>query len=78
VAALLAGAVGNLRDRITRGAVIDFIDVRVWGETRWPAFNLADVYLSAGLILCGVALVGRRSGDGDGDGDADAQRRASA
>ena len=68
VAALLAGAVGNLRDRITRGAVIDFIDVRVWGDTRWPAFNLADVYLSAGLILCGVALVGRRSGDGDAHG----------
>jgi signal peptidase II len=65
LAALLAGAVGNLRDRITRGAVIDFIDVRVWGDARWPAFNLADVYLSAGLILCGVALVGAGGGEAD-------------
>jgi signal peptidase II len=63
--ALLAGAIGNLRDRITRGAVIDFIDVQVWGATRWPAFNLADVYLSMGLILCGIALM--RAGRGEAD-----------
>jgi signal peptidase II len=48
---LLAGAAGNLRDRITRGAVIDFIDVALFAGRRWPAFNLADVYLAVGLVL---------------------------
>jgi signal peptidase II len=49
--ALLAGTAGNLRDRITRGAVIDFIDVDFPGGRRWPAFNLADLYLAVGLLL---------------------------
>ena len=41
----LGGATGNLLDRLRRGAVIDFIDLRVW-----PVFNVAD----AGIVL-GVA-----------------------
>jgi signal peptidase II len=56
VVALLAGTAGNLRDRITRGAVIDFIDLQPPGTT-WPAFNGADLYLAAGLGLCLAALV---------------------
>jgi signal peptidase II len=55
--ALLAGATGNLRDRITRGAVIDFLDVEPPGMPAWPAFNLADVYLAVGLVLCAVGLI---------------------
>jgi signal peptidase II len=55
--ALLAGAAGNLRDRITRGAVIDFIDLQLPAGFTWPAFNLADVYLTIGLALCVAALV---------------------
>jgi signal peptidase II len=55
--ALLAGAAGNLRDRIVRGAVIDFIDLQLPGGVSWPAFNLADVYLSIGLALCLIALL---------------------
>lgn len=42
---LLAGSLGNLADRILRGAVFDFVDVQVW-----PVFNLADAMLSAGVI----------------------------
>ena len=49
--ALLAGAAGNLWDRASRGYVVDFIDIGV-GEARWPTFNLADVYLGAGLLIC--------------------------
>jgi signal peptidase II len=55
--ALLAGATGNLRDRIVRGAVIDFIDLQLPGGITWPAFNLADVYLTIGLVLCLIALL---------------------
>jgi signal peptidase II len=42
---LVAGALGNLVDRAREGAVTDFIDVR-W----WPAFNLADVAITFGVI----------------------------
>ena len=64
--ALLAGALGNLRDRITRGAVIDFISLQLTAGLRWPAFNLADVYLTVGVALCAVALVAaHRSAAGD-------------
>ena len=53
---LLAGSAGNLWDRYRRGGVVDFIVVGR-GESSWPAFNLADVYLGAGLILCAFGLV---------------------
>src|SRR5262249_460001 len=38
---VLAGAVGNVIDRILFGAVIDFADFHAWGR-HWPAFNVAD------------------------------------
>ena len=49
---VLGGAVGNLADRIfrdpglLRGAVVDFVDLRVW-----PVFNLADAAITCGCIL---------------------------
>jgi signal peptidase II len=45
------GATGNLVDRLARGAVIDFIDLG-W----WPAFNLADVAIVAGVVV-GIGAV---------------------
>jgi len=36
------GALGNLIDRLTRGYVVDFIDVNFWPLHEWPIFNLAD------------------------------------
>jgi signal peptidase II len=43
---LAGGAVGNLTDRIRVGAVTDFIEL-----PHWPAFNLADMAISAGVVL---------------------------
>ncbi|MBI3044845.1 MAG: lipoprotein signal peptidase [Betaproteobacteria bacterium] len=51
LALVLAGAVGNVIDRILVGAVIDFLDVHAWGY-HWPAFNVAD-----SAITCGAALL---------------------
>jgi signal peptidase II len=67
VGALLAGTAGNLRDRVTRGAVIDFLDFQPPGGTTWPAFNLADLYLAVGLGLCltGLLLAHRRGASAD-------------
>ena len=42
---ILGGAVGNLIDRISYGAVIDFIDVGFW-----PSFNIADAAISIGMV----------------------------
>lgn len=43
---LAGGALGNLADRARAGAVTDFIDVG-----SWPAFNLADVAITLGVVL---------------------------
>jgi signal peptidase II len=51
LALVLAGAVGNVIDRIFVGAVIDFIDFHALGY-HWPAFNVAD-----SSITCGAALL---------------------
>jgi signal peptidase II len=52
VAVALAGASSNLRDRLARGGVVDFIAVG-W----WPVFNLADVAIVAGAAVAAVSLL---------------------
>ena len=42
---LLGGAAGNLIDRIRAGAVTDFIKI-----PHWPAFNVADICITLGVI----------------------------
>ena len=45
-----AGAIGNAIDRIYFGGVIDFIDFFLY-NLHWPAFNLADIFITFGVIL---------------------------
>lgn len=53
---LLAGAAGNLQDRVRSAeGVIDFIDVGV-GDLRWPVFNVADSAITVGAILLAISL----------------------
>lgn len=47
---VLGGAVGNLIDRIRMKEVVDFIDMGV-GHYRWPVYNLADVYVTIGMVI---------------------------
>lgn len=49
-ALILGGAVGNLIDRIRFGYVIDFVDIHVQELFHWPAFNIADTALIAGIF----------------------------
>jgi len=43
---ILAGALGNLIDRVFFGYVIDFLDFRIW-----PVFNVADSAITIGAVL---------------------------
>lgn len=47
---VLAGALGNVIDRVAVGAVIDFLDVHALGY-HWPAFNVADSAITCGAVL---------------------------
>jgi signal peptidase II len=47
---VLAGAVGNVIDRVLHGAVVDFLDFHAFGY-HWPAFNVADSAISCGAAL---------------------------
>jgi signal peptidase II len=48
---ILAGAVGNVLDRIRIGKVIDFINMGISRSVRWYIYNLADLFLIAGIVL---------------------------
>lgn len=47
---IAGGALGNLLDRVRFGAVIDFLDFHI-GGWHWPAFNVADIFISVGVML---------------------------
>ncbi|MBA4418424.1 MAG: signal peptidase II [Syntrophus sp. (in: bacteria)] len=50
LACILAGAIGNIFDRISLGYVIDFLSF-YYNTLQWPAFNVADMSISTGIGL---------------------------
>ena len=48
VALIIAGAVGNLIDRIFLGEVVDFLDFMI-KDYHWYVFNFADSYVTVGM-----------------------------
>lgn len=50
---VVGGAIGNLIDRMSSGAVTDFLDVYV-GTYHWPSFNVADSAISVGIVLMAI------------------------
>lgn len=67
---IVAGAIGNVIDRIRLGKVIDFLDVDFFDINigdfhleRWWTFNIADAVISCSLIfLIGLYLFNPRKG----------------
>lgn len=49
--AALGGASSNVLDRLRRGGVVDFIDLKFW-----PVFNLADVAIVLGVLIGALNL----------------------
>lgn len=56
---VLAGALGNLIDRIFRGFVVDFLDFIII-KWHWPTFNIADSCISIGAALLFILFFFRR------------------
>lgn len=48
---IIAGALGNLIDRIVKGSVTDFIDFHFF-----PIFNVADIAVTCGVFLMAVFI----------------------
>ena len=47
---ILAGALGNVIDRLRLGHVVDFIHAH-WQDSHFPAFNVADSAITIGAVL---------------------------
>lgn len=58
--AILAGALGNLADRLRLGYVIDFVSLGI-GDVRFPTFNVADsaVVLGIGALVAVLTFLER-------------------
>jgi signal peptidase II len=74
---ILAGALGNVIDRIRIGHVIDFILVH-WEDASFPAFNVADsaITVGAAMLLLDALLETRRSKAQPAGGSASASAKA--
>jgi signal peptidase II len=57
LACIVAGAAGNLIDRVSSGYVLDFVDV-YWRGWHFWAFNVADAAITIGVALMILDLLG--------------------
>ena len=54
IAAIYAGGLGNMIDRVRLGYVVDMIEVEF---ISFPVFNVADCFITCGCIALMVSLV---------------------
>ena len=54
VAAIYAGGLGNMIDRVRLGYVVDMIEVEF---ISFPVFNVADCFITCGCVLLMVSLI---------------------
>ena len=62
LAFIIGGALGNLVDRVLYGEVIDFLDF-YWSRYHWPAFNLADSFITVGVLITLYYLIQAKGED---------------
>ena len=48
---IVAGAIGNLVDRVDLGYVVDFIRFHIRDGWSYPTFNVADIWITIGVVL---------------------------
>jgi signal peptidase II len=54
---VVAGAAGNLIDRVAYGYVLDFVDF-YWNDWHFWAFNVADASITVGVVFMILDLLG--------------------
>lgn len=54
IAAIYGGGVGNMIDRVRMGYVVDMIETQFMD---FPVFNVADCFITCGVILLMISLV---------------------
>tara|TARA_Y100000768_G_C23546794_1_gene481756 strand:+ start:129 stop:578 length:450 start_codon:yes stop_codon:yes gene_type:complete len=52
---IIIGAISNILDRLINTFVVDFISIH-YRNNYWPAFNLADIYITIGIIMLIVSF----------------------
>jgi signal peptidase II len=60
LALLYSGAIGNFIDRLRAGHVVDFISLHLRDKFQWATFNVADIAITAGLVLLAVDMIKNR------------------
>ncbi len=56
LAFIMGGALGNIIDRILQGYVVDFLYFYI-KDLSWPAFNVADMFISIGLVILTILIL---------------------
>lgn len=56
---IIGGAIGNLIDRVTQGAVTDFI-LFYYNDFYFPAFNFADSFITVGITILLITELSRK------------------
>ena len=73
---IISGTIGNFIDRVAYGGVVDFISVLLPTGKFFPTFNMADSYMTVGIIILFIhylfidknALFGKKDGNKTIDG----------
>lgn len=58
LALILGGGISNITDRLIRGCVLDFINLKIW-----PAFNLADIAITLGTVILLISVTRKKRSD---------------
>lgn len=54
---IIAGAIGNLIDRVYFGFVTDFIHMYIKNIFDWPVYNVADISVVCGTVLLAINIL---------------------
>jgi signal peptidase II len=73
---ILGGALGNIRDRVFLGYVIDFADFHIGTVRPFLIFNVADAAISIGVVIMLVRALFMREKPAAPQGGPDADRSA--
>ncbi len=60
LAGIMGGAIGNFVERISRFAVVDFIDMYI-GTSHWPTYNVADIGITVGVGIIALQVIRKKN-----------------